>query len=126
MSSKAERALILKRLDAIERGLKVLLDALDSKNAPAKKIDKALSELELLPFDAGETVRAFEGASNVEKQFVNRRLTYLADLDAIARTECQRVLATTTIAIERAHVLKARLDTLQGDTDTGDSIDCVR
>jgi hypothetical protein len=126
MSNKSERVLVLKRLDAIERGLKVLLDALDSKRAPANAIDKALETLEALPFDAGEIVRAFEGASNVEKMFVNRRLTYLADLDAIARTECQRLLATTTVAIERAQVLKTRLDTLPTSAETGDSIDCVR
>lgn len=126
MSSAHERAQILAHLDAIERGLKRLLSALQSKRAPAESIDKALATLEGLPFDAEAVVRAFNGASSVETTFVNKRLTYLADLDAIARTECQRLLATTTVAIERAQVLKARLDTLPTATDTGDSIDCVR
>lgn len=125
MSRMDERALVLERLDAIERGLKTLLNALGSKHAPADSIEKALETLESLPFDADATVRAFHGASSAETMFVNRRLAYLADLDAIARTECQRLLATTTVAIERAHVLKARLDTLGSSADTGDSVDCV-
>jgi hypothetical protein len=125
MSTTAERKLILQRLDAIESGLKALLGALDSKRNPAGTIEKALEALEGLPFDAEATTRAFQGASNAEMMLVNRRLTYLADLDAIARTECQRLLATTTVAIERAQVLKARLDTLATSTETGDSVDCV-
>jgi hypothetical protein len=126
MSQTGERELVLKRLDAIERSLKSLLFAFESKHAPAGSIEKAMAELEVLPFDAEATVRAFQGASQAETQLVNKRLTYLADLDAIVRTECQRLLATTTVAIERAQVLKARLDTLGTANDTGDSVDCVR
>ena len=126
MSRISERELVLARLDAIEHGLKALLHAFESKHAPAEAIDKAMAELEALPFDAEATVRAFHGATSPETQLVNRRLMYLADLDAIVRAECQRMLATTTVAIERAQVLKARLDTLATSTDTGDSVDCVR
>jgi hypothetical protein len=126
MSTNEERKRVLERLDAIERGLKALLGALEAKQAPAGSIEKAMATLEALPFDPGAVVRAFEGASRVESQLVNKRLTYLADLDAIARNECQRLLATTTVAIERAQVLKTRLDTLRETSEPGDSIDCVR
>jgi hypothetical protein len=126
MSHAEERRQTLQRLDVIERGLKTLLSALESKRAPADSIDRAMAALEALPFDAEAVVRTFDGASRTEVAYVSSRLKYLADLEAIARTECQNILATTTVAIERAQVLKARLATLAADDDTGESVDCVR
>lgn len=126
MSVADDRRKVLERLDLIERNMKALLCALESKRAPADSIDRAMMALEALPFDAEAIVNTFQGASRSEVAYVSTRLKYLADLDAIARSECQNILATTTVAIERAQVLKARLASLAAEGETGDSVDCTR
>jgi hypothetical protein len=126
MNSSRERAEALARIDALEDGLTALLNALESKNAPADSVERAIAALELLPFDPQATIEAFADAPALEVALAKRRLEHVASLDAIVRAECERMLATTTLAIERTRVLKASLDTLESSTETGDSVDCVR
>ncbi|MDZ4772257.1 MAG: hypothetical protein SGI72_03890, partial [Planctomycetota bacterium] len=117
---------VLARLDEIERALKSLLTVLDSKQSPVETIDRALVGLESVPFDVGDVLRAFQNGSEDEIESVKLRLARLADLDAVARAECQRMLEKTTVAIDRTRVLKTRLEILATSTTTGDSIDCTR
>lgn len=126
MSRVFERATALSRIDAVEVALKRLLAALESKSAPAQGIESALSTLESLSFDPRSTIEAFESAPSDQMDFVKRRLERLAALDSIVRAECERMLASTTLALERTRVLKEGLDALASDSGTGDSIDCVR
>ncbi len=126
MSIHDEQRTVLARLDEIERALKSLLTVLDSKQSPVETIDRALVGLESVPFDVGDVLRAFQNGSEDEIESVKLRLARLADLDAVARAECQRMLEKTTVAIDRTRVLKTRLEILATSTTTGDSIDCTR
>lgn len=126
MSGVFERATALSRIDAIETALKRLLAALESRNSPAHGIESALVTLEKLPFDPQSTIESFQGAPQDQMEFVKRRLERLAALDAVVRTECERMLATTTLAIERTRVLKDGLDALASESGSGDSLDCTR
>lgn len=126
MSSSFERANALSRIDAIEIALKRLLAALEARQAPADSVERAMAALEALPFDAASTVEAFQGAPTDEVELVKRRLQRVASLDSVVRAECERMLATTTLAIERTRVLKANLDALAADGETGAGLDVVR
>lgn len=126
MSIHDQQQNVLARLDEIERALKSLLNVLDAKQTPVEEIDRALAGLEALPFDVLEVMRAFNNGSEDEIETVKLRLARLADLDAVARAECQRMLEKTTVAIDRTRVLKTRLEILATSTTTGDSVDCTR
>jgi len=126
MSSEAERRDIFAQLDDLERGLRAVLASLETKRAPAESVDHAISTLVSLPFDAQATIRAFREGPDKERSLVKSRLMRLADLDAVVRLECDRLLATTALAIERTRVLKNGLDGWAEVDSSGDSIDCVR
>lgn len=126
MSRVFERATALSRIDAVEVALKRLLAALESKSAPAQGIESALSTLESLSFDPRSTIEAFESAPSDQMDFVKRRLERLAALDSIVRAECERMLATTTLALERTRILRASLDHLADPGPAGEIVDDLR
>ncbi|MBL8858663.1 MAG: hypothetical protein JNL28_09175 [Planctomycetes bacterium] len=126
MSSPAEREAVLAQLDDIERGLRAVLASLEVKTSPSETVDRAIDSLVSLPFDAQATIDAFREGSESDLAQAKAKLMRVADLDAVVRNECERLLAATAHRLERTRVLRTGLDGLADTDSTGDSIDCIR
>ena len=126
MTSAVERKAVFAQLEDLERGLRSVLTSLEAKTTASEAIDQAITALVDLPFDAQATIRAFQDGPESELALAKTKLTRVADLDAVVRSECARLLAATAYAIERARVLGSGLDGISGEDSTGDSVDCVR
>lgn len=125
MITAGDRHGVLVELDAIERGLRTLLCALESPASTAESIEFAAGTLSTAGFDAGFVVDTFRGSSDAEILELKARLARLADLEAVVRDECQRSLSETSAAICHARVLEAQLDTLANAEQSGTTFDCV-
>jgi hypothetical protein len=123
MNAVADRAALLRELDAFERKLRTLISMIEGPVTDLDGLARATEALSNQAFDAQTFVAHFEGADAGEVANVKLRLTRLMDLDAIARAACRSELGKTAAAMDRVQHLRTQLDTLRSVEQAGETLD---
>lgn len=122
----ADRARALVELSALERSMRTLLSMVEARATDLDGLRRAAEALETSRVDPLEVVERFRGAAPVEIAMLKRRLTRIADLDAVLRATCHSEMATTAVAIDRLRTLRVKLAALAPIESVGDALDFVR
>jgi predicted nucleotidyltransferase len=123
MTAAAERAALLRDLDAFERKLRTLISMIEGPVTDLDGLARATEALSNQAFDARTFVARFEGADAGQIADAKRRLARLVDLDAVARAACQTELGKTAAAMDRVQHVRVQLDTLRSVENAGETLD---